>query len=126
MKIFKASFSALVDIPITIWYLTFYCNPAIKLAVVNKIFIKGLRDTAGLYAASTEKYLHTEELYEGDLEAWKKKEIVGIKGGRDYDVTSIRNVCLSHLLNFITLTFTAIRELYLPIKTSLIRDLGGD
>ena len=126
MKSFKASFSALVDIPISIWYLTFYCNPAIKLAVVNKILIKGLNEAAALYAASTEKYLHTEELYEGDLEAWKKKEIVEIKRGRGYDVTSIRNVFLSHLLHVTTMPFTAMRELYAPIKTSLIRDLGGD
>ena len=120
-----ASLSALVDIPISIWYLTFYCNPVIKLAVVNKIFIKGLSESAALYAASTEKYLHTEELYEGDLEDLKNKEIVEIKGGRGYDVTSIKNVCLSHLIHFLSMPFTAAKEIYIPIKTSLIRDLGG-
>ena len=125
MKLLKASFSALVDIPISIWYLTFYCNPVIKLAVVNKIFIKGLSESAALYAASTEKYLHTEELYEGDLEDLKNKEIVEIKGGRGYDVTSIKNVCLSHLIHFLSMPFTAAKEIYIPIKTSLIRDLGG-
>ena len=120
-----ASLSALVDIPISIWYLTFYCNPVIKLAVVNKIFIKGLSESAALYAASTEKYLHTEELYEGDLEDLKNKEIVEIKGGRGYDVTSIKNVCLSHFIHFLSMPFTAAKEIYIPIKTSLIRDLGG-
>ena len=60
------------------------------------------------------------------MEAWKKKEIVEIKGGRGYDVTSIRNVCLSHLIHVITMPFTAMRELYVLIKISLIRDLGGD
>ena len=120
-----ASLSALVDIPISIWYLTFYCNPVIKLAVVNKIFIKGLSESAALYAASTEKYLHTEELYEGDLEDLKNKEIVEIKGGRGYDVTSIKNVCISHLIHFLSMPFTAAKEIYIPIKTSLIRDLGG-
>ena len=122
----KASFSALVDIPISIWYLTFYCNPAIQLAVVNKIFIKGLSEAASLYAGSTEKYLHTEEPYHGDWEAWKEKEIVEIKGGRGYDVTSISNVCISHLIHFLSMPFTAAKEIYIPIKTSLIRDLGGD
>lgn len=125
MKLLTASLSALVDIPISIWYLTFYCNPVIKLAVVNKIFIKGLSESAALYAASTEKYLHTEELYEGDLEDLKNKEIVEIKGGRGYDVTSIKNVCLSHLIHFLSMPFTAAKEIYIPIKTSLIRDLGG-
>ena len=126
MKLLKASCSALADIPISIWYLTFYCNPAIKLAVVNKIFIKGLSESAALYAASTEKYLHTEEPYEGDFEAWTKKEIVEVKGGGGYDVTSLSNVCMSHLIHFLSMPFTAIREIYVPIKTSLIRDLGGD
>ena len=125
MKFLTASLSALVDIPISIWYLTFYCNPVIKLAVVNKIFIKGLSESAALYAASTEKYLHTEELYEGDLEDLKNKEIVEIKGGRGYDVTSIKNVCLSHLIHFLSMPFTAAKEIYIPIKTSVIRDLGG-
>lgn len=125
MKLLTASLSALVDIPISIWYLTFYCNPVIKLAVVNKIFIKGLSESAALYAASTEKYLHTEELYEGDLEDLKNKEIVEIKGGRGYDVTSIKNVCISHLIHFLSMPFTAAKEIYIPIKTSLIRDLGG-
>ena len=125
MKLLTASLSALVDIPISIWYLTFYCNPVIKLAVVNKIFIKGLSESAALYAASTEKYLHTEELYEGDLEDLKNEEIVEIKGGRGYDVTSIKNVCLSHLIHFLSMPFTAAKEIYIPIKTSLIRDLGG-
>ena len=120
----KVSSSALVDIPISIWYLSFYCNPAIKLAVVNKILIKSLNEAAGLYAASTEKYLHTEEVYRGDLEAWK--ENVEIKGGRGYDVTSLSNVCMSHILHFLGIPFTAMREIYIPIKTSLIRDLGGD
>ena len=88
--------------------------------------IKGLNEAAALYAASTEKYLHTEELYEGDLEDWKRKEIIEITRGRGYDVTSIRNVFLSHLLHVITMPYTAMRELYAPIKTSLIRDLGGE
>ena len=122
----KASCSALADIPISIWYLTFYCNPAIKLAVINKIIIKGLKESAALYAASTEKYLHIEEPYKGDFEAWKKKELVEIKGGRGYDVTSMTNVCMSHLIHFLSMPYTAVREIFLPIKTSLIRDLGGD
>ena len=94
--------------------------------MVNKIFIKGLSESAALYAASTEKYLHTEEPYEGDFEAWTKKEIVEGKGGRGYDVTSLSNICMSHLIHFLSMPFTAIREIYVPIKTSLIRDLGGD
>ena len=33
---------AACDVPISVWYLTFYCNPAIKLVVVNKIIIEGV------------------------------------------------------------------------------------
>ena len=114
-----------MDIPITIWYLSFYCNPAIKLAVVNKILIKGLKESAALYAASTEKYLHHEEIYHGDIQAWKKKNVVDVKGGTGYDVTSLTNVFISHAIHFICIPFTAAREIYIPLRDSLIRDLGG-
>ena len=58
------------------------------------------------------------------MEDLKNEEIVEIKGGRGYDVTSIKNVCLSHLIHFLSMPFTAAKEIYIPIKTSLIRDLN--
>ena len=121
----KASFSALADIPISLWYLTFYCNPAIQLAVVNKIFIKGLTQSAALYGDFIEKYLHIEEVYEGEpnQEAWKDLELEGGRGRR-YDVSSPVNVGISHIVQLLCLPVSAMKEIYIAIKHSVIRDLG--
>ena len=120
----KASFSALADIPISLWYLTFYCNPAIQLAVVNKMFIKGLTQSAALYGDFIEKYLHTEEIYEGpNQEAWKDLELEGGRGW-SYDVSSPVNVGISHIVRLLGLPVSAMKEIYIAIKHSVIRDLG--
>ena len=48
------------------WYLTFYCNPRLKEAVVNKILMDGFHATAVLYGKYVEKYLHSEEVSEAE------------------------------------------------------------
>jgi len=49
-----------VNVPLSVWYLTFYCNPRLKEAVVNKILMDGFHATAVLYGKYVEKYLHSE------------------------------------------------------------------
>ena len=46
-----------VDLPLSVWYLTFYCNPRLQLAVVNKILMQGLNATAVSYGEYIENYL---------------------------------------------------------------------
>ena len=48
------------------WYLTFYCNPRLKEAVVNKILMDGFHATAVLYGKYVEKYLHSEAMSDGE------------------------------------------------------------
>ena len=50
-----------MNIPLSVWYLTFYCNPRLKEAIVNKILMDGFNATAVLYGRYVEKYLHSEE-----------------------------------------------------------------
>ena len=114
---------AACDIPIAVWYLTFYCNPAIKLVVINKILIEGLCWVADLYGESTEVYLYTEEEYDGpdqetDLVPSKNTFVSG------YDVTSPSNVLLNHLVHIILLPVTSFKEIYIPLRDSVIRDWG--
>ena len=117
------SLSAISAVPISVWYLTFYCNPAIKLAVINKILIEGLCRVADLYGESTEVYLYTEEEYDGpdqetDLVPSKNTFMSG------YDVTSPTNVLLNHLVHIILLPVTSFKEIYIPLRDSVIRDWG--
>ena len=110
---------AACDVPIAVWYLTFYCNPAIKLVVVNKIIIEGLCGVASLYGESTEKYLHVEEECEGaDLET-----VDLVTAG--YHVSSMSSVCLHHVAHVLLLPLTAAREIFSPIREAITRDLGG-
>ena len=55
-----------MDLPLSVWYLTFYCNPRLQLAVVNKILMQGLNATAVSYKEYIENYLHSEHIYEGE------------------------------------------------------------
>ena len=55
-----------MNVPLSVWYLTFYCNPRLKEAVVNKILMDGFHATAVLYGKYVEKYLHSEEMLEGE------------------------------------------------------------
>ena len=42
------------------WYLSFYCNPRLQLAVVSKILLEGLHASASLYGQFIEEYVYRE------------------------------------------------------------------
>ena len=55
-----------MNVPLSVWYLIFYCNPRLKEAVVNKILMDGFHATAVLYGKYVEKYLHSEAMSDGE------------------------------------------------------------
>ena len=56
--------STYIDVPLCIWYLSFYCSPATKFAVISKILVLAFDNTAANWNAYIEKYIHTEEKIE--------------------------------------------------------------
>ena len=57
------------------WYLSFYCNPRIQLAVVSKILMEGLRASATLYGEFMEQYVYCEvEVGEQEVEDKTKEQ----------------------------------------------------
>ena len=44
----------------SVWYLSFYCNPRLQLAVVSKILLEGLHASASLYGQFIEEYVYRE------------------------------------------------------------------
>ena len=57
------------------WYLSFYCNPRIQLAVVSKILMEGLRASATLYGEFMEQYVYCElEVGEQEVEDRTKEQ----------------------------------------------------
>ena len=114
-----------MDLPLSVWYLTFYCNPRLQLAVINKIFLQGLNATAVSYGEYIENYLHSEDIYEGektpDLNLVNFKEKPSF---RDYDVSNKLNVFFYQILYILLTPILAFRETFLAIKNSLIRDFS--
>ena len=53
-------FSSLVDIPLSVWYLTFYPDSTTKYIVVAKILIDSLQQTATCFCTYMETYLYFE------------------------------------------------------------------
>ena len=114
-----------VDLPLSVWYLTFYCNPRLKLAVFNKILMQGLNATAVSYGKYIEKYLHSEDIYEGeetpDLNLLNsiEKPSFGV-----YNVSNELNVFLYQTLYILLTPIIASKEIFLAIKNSLMRDFS--
>ena len=56
-----------MDIWLTVWWLTFYCDPDRKMAVVSKLLIGCIRTCGSKYGIYVEKYLYSEkEIVESD------------------------------------------------------------
>ena len=112
-----------MDLPLSVWYLTFYCNPRLQLAVVNKILMQGLNATAVSYGEYIESYLHSEHIYEGeeipDLNLLNSKEKPSF---RVYNVSNKLNVFLYQFLYILLIPMIGFREIFLAIKNSLLRD----
>ena len=112
-----------MDLPLSVWYLTFYCNPRLQLAVVNKILMQGLNITAVSYGEYVESYLYSEHVYEGqvapDLDLSKSKEKPSF---RVYNVSNILNVFLYQILYILLTPIIAFREIFDAVKNSLMRD----
>ena len=103
--------------------MTFYCNPNIQYAVLNKIVLQGLNACAVSYGNYIESYLYSEQVYEG--EASPQIDLVNSKqeeGWSFYDVSSIVSVCLYQLLYVLLVPLIAFREIFVALKASLTRD----
>ena len=115
-------FCTSVNIPLSVIYLSFYCNPRVQLAVVAKILMEGLHSSANLYGEYIEKYLHVEtemdedKIVDGNDETQKTCS---------YDVSSIISVLMYQVCYIIICPFLGLREMGIAMWNSLVRDFGG-
>ena len=111
------------EVPLSVWYMSFYCNPRIQLAVVNKVVMQGLNACAISYGSYVENYLYSEQVYTGevspelDLVNSKKKPSL-----KFYDVSNKLNVFLYQLLYILLAPLIALREIFVALKASVERD----
>ena len=50
-----------IDVPLCIWYLSFYCSPNTKFAVISKILVLAFDNSSHRWNDYIERYFHTEE-----------------------------------------------------------------
>ena len=54
-------FISFIDIPLTVWYLSFYCNERTKYAVISKIINLAVMNCGGEWVALVETYIYDEK-----------------------------------------------------------------
>ena len=54
-------FVSFVDIPLILWYLSFYCNEQTKYAVISKIINLAIMNSVGEWVDLVEEYIYDEK-----------------------------------------------------------------
>ena len=115
-------FCTSVNIPLSVAYLSFYCNPRVQQAVVAKILMEGLHSSAKLYGEYIEKYLHVENEMDEDT-------IVDLNDKTPkaclYDVSCIISVLMYQVWYIIICPFVGLKEMGIAMWNSLVRDFFG-
>ena len=119
-------FCTAVNIPLSVLYLGFYCNPRVQLAVVSKILLEGLHASAQLYGEYVEEYIHDESMpLTGDDARIVDGDDKTTNSCLTYDVSSRWNVAMLHVIYVIIIPFVGLKEIGIALWHSLIRDIGG-
>ena len=113
-------FTTSVNIPLSVIYLGFYCNPRVQLAVVSKILMEGLHGSAELYGEYVETYLHVEN------EPGENAKVDGDDETKTcfYDISSITSVIPWQVCYIIICPFIGIYEIGIAFWRSMVRDFG--
>ena len=100
---------------LSLWYLNFYHNPAMKVAVLLKITVEGLNLLGKFHKEYVGKYVYLEECSKGKIES---------NGCANYDVSNLINVVFYQCLYFILCPFIGLKDIFTAQKNSFIRDFG--
>ena len=118
-------FEALVDIPLVIWYMSFYCTPRTKNAVIGKLLVNYISIAIGRYEDYTEKYIYVEcDVTETERSELQNIEIKYLKRcGLIYDVSKLINVIAHQFVSIICCPFVGLWESFKAINYAFIRDV---
>ena len=106
--------------PFSISYLTFYCNPNLKSAVVGKILMEGIGAAGALYGSYIEKYMHTETpVLIPPPEDFIEEE----KSWIYYDVSNPLKCLLLQCAYFMLIPYFGLKELLIIMKDAYVRDV---
>ena len=119
-------FESSVDMPLVLWYLSFYCSPRTKNAVIGKLFLNSVSMFINRYAEYAEKYVYVEHdgieetggTMIGNIEVVHRTRC----GLPAYDVSKFANVCAHHVIYLLVCPFVGTWECLNALKSAFIRD----
>ena len=112
-------FNHLVDIPMSIWYLSFYSDPTTKYIVIAKILIDSLHSTGSSLGSYIETYLY----YEKDVEDMTAEDNDKTKTN-DFDNSNFVIVLAYSAFYILICPFIALKEIWIGFKNAVLqRDL---
>ena len=119
-------FESLIDLPLVVWYLSFYCSPETQNAVIGKLFFNKVSTFIGRYAEYIEKYIYVENGKMKKNKECPENETEGTHHIRcrlpAYDISKFTNVFLHHIVHIIFCPFVGIWECFNAFKSAFIRD----
>ena len=129
-------FESVVDIPLVLWYLSFYSSPTTKNAVISKLLLNCITIFLVRYSAYIEKYIYAENVgkyiyVDKDEPEVDEDEFVSVatdikpvtKCGYIYDGSNFVNVCVHHVVYAIGCPFIGMWESFSAMKDAFIRDV---
>ena len=112
-------FNNLVDIPMSIWYLTFYSDPTTKYIVIAKILVDSLESIGISYGRFIETYLY----YEKDIEDMIPEDNDKTRTN-NYDNSNFVIVLAYNAFYILISPFIALMEIWIGFKNAVLqRDL---
>ena len=116
-------FESLIDIPLVLWYLTFYSSPRTTTAVIGKLVLNYIGIFVHNYANYAERYLYNENYDTKETE----ENFAEIRSSNrfmfKYDNSKLFNVVIHHILLIASCPFIVIWEIFSVMKEAFIRDL---
>ena len=119
-------FVSLVDVPLVLWYLSFYCSPGTKNAVIGKLLVNYISIAISRYEDYSEKYIYVEcNVTETERSELQNIEIKYLKRcGLTYDVSKVINVSAHQIFSIIACPCVGVWESFKAINYAFIRDLN--
>ena len=120
-------FVSLVDIPLVLWYLSFYCSPKTKNAVIGKLMLNSISMFIGRYSEYVENYIYAEtdeldDVETGHTNSTRSGNVI-MRRGFLYDGSKLANVCYHHIIYIIMCPFVAAWEMFNALRDAFIRDV---
>mgnify|MGYP007048351905 CR=1 FL=1 len=119
-------FESSVDMPLVLWYLSFYCSPRTKNAVIGKLLVNYISIAISRYEDYADKYIYVEfDITETERSELQDIEIKYLKRcGLTYDVSKVINVSAHQIFSIFACPFVGLWESFKAINYAFIRDLN--